>query len=398
MSTQMVKGNTAVIIGALYAGCDCFFGYPITPASEILHEASKYFPMLGRKFVQAESEEASVNMIYGGASTGHRVMSASSGPGISLMQEGFTYLAGAELPAVIVDVMRAGPGLGNIMRAGPGLGNIGPEQGDYNQIVKGGGHGNYKNIVLAPNSVQEMCDLTMKAFELSNKYRNPCIVLADAVLGQMAEPLKFPDIAVDPEIDESWAVRGSKDTMENLVTSIFLDFAQLEDFNFEIQEKYAEIEKNEVLYEEYKIEDAEIVLVSYGTSSRLSRSAVDIAREKGIKLGLLRPVTLFPFPKMRIKELADKGVQFVSVEMSNGQLREDVKAAAGYDEVHIVNRMGGKLIELKDILNEIYDIVGIEERHSVESDEKGYDPSYIKEKDYQDELNNDNYYNHRVVD
>ena len=388
MSTQMVKGNTAVIIGALYAGCDCFFGYPITPASEILHEASKYFPMLGRKFVQAESEEASVNMIYGGASTGHRVMSASSGPGISLMQEGFTYLAGAELPAVIVDVMRAGPGLGN----------IGPEQGDYNQIVKGGGHGNYKNIVLAPNSVQEMCDLTMKAFELSNKYRNPCIVLADAVLGQMAEPLKFPDIAVDPEIDESWAVRGSRDTMENLVTSIFLDFAQLEDFNFEIQEKYAEIEKNEVLYEEYKIEDAEIVLVSYGTSSRLSRSAVDIAREKGIKLGLLRPVTLFPFPKMRIKELADKGVQFVSVEMSNGQLREDVKAAAGYDEVHLVNRMGGKLIELKDILNEIYKMVGMDERHSVESDEKGYDPSYIKEKHYQDELNNDNYYNHRVVD
>ena len=388
MSTQMVKGNTAVIIGALYAGCDCFFGYPITPASEILHEASKYFPMLGRKFVQAESEEASVNMIYGGASTGHRVMSASSGPGISLMQEGFTYLAGAELPAVIVDVMRAGPGLGN----------IGPEQGDYNQIVKGGGHGNYKNIVLAPNSVQEMCDLTMKAFELSNKYRNPCIVLADAVLGQMAEPLKFPDTAVDPEIDESWAVRGSKDTMENLVTSIFLDFAQLEDFNFEIQEKYAEIERNEVLYDEYKTEDAEIVLVSYGTSSRLSRTAVDVAREKGIKLGLLRPVTLFPFPKMKIKELADKGVQFVSVEMSNGQLREDVKAAAGYDEVHLVNRMGGKLIELKDILNEIYDIVGIEERHSVESDEKGYDPSYIKEKDYQDELNNDNYYNHRVVD
>lgn len=388
MSTQMVKGNTAVIIGALYAGCDCFFGYPITPASEILHEASKYFPMLGRKFVQAESEEASVNMIYGGASTGHRVMSASSGPGISLMQEGFTYLAGAELPAVIVDVMRAGPGLGN----------IGPEQGDYNQIVKGGGHGNYKNIVLAPNSVQEMCDLTMKAFELSNKYRNPCIVLADAVLGQMAEPLKFPDTAVDPEIDESWAVRGSKDTMENLVTSIFLDFAQLEDFNFEIQEKYAEIERNEVLYDEYKTEDAEIVLVSYGTSSRLSRTAVDVAREKGIKLGLLRPVTLFPFPKMKIKELADKGVQFVSVEMSNGQLREDVKAAAGYDEVHLVNRMGGKLIELKDILNEIYDRVGIDERHSVDSDEKGYDPSYIKEKHYQDELNNDNYYNHRVVD
>ena len=346
MSVQMVKGNTAVIIGALYAGCDCFFGYPITPASEILHEASKYFPMVGRKFIQAESEEASVNMIYGGASTGHRVMSASSGPGISLMQEGFTFLAGAELPAVIVDVMRAGPGLGN----------IGPEQGDYNQIVKGGGHGNYKNIVLAPNSVQEMCDLTMKAFELSNKYRNPVVVLADAVLGQMAEPLKFPEKAIDPEIDNSWAVRGTEDTMENLVTSIFLDFTQLEEFNYEIQEKYAKIEKNEVDFEEYMVEDADIILVSYGTSSRLSRSAVDVARAEGIKLGLLRPITLFPFPKERIDELSKGGAKFVSVEMSNGQLREDVKAASHQDDVVLVNRMGGNVIELKDILDKIHEI------------------------------------------
>ncbi|WP_295618717.1 3-methyl-2-oxobutanoate dehydrogenase subunit VorB [uncultured Methanobrevibacter sp.] len=388
MSNQIVKGNTAVIIGALYAGCDCFFGYPITPASEILHEASKYFPMLGKKFVQAESEEASVNMIYGGASTGHRVMSASSGPGISLMQEGFTYLAGAELPAVIVDVMRAGPGLGN----------IGPEQGDYNQIVKGGGHGNYRNIVLAPNSVQEMCDFTIKAFELANKYRNPVVVLADAVLGQMAEPLSFPTEAIEPTIDNSWSVRGNKETRENLVTSIFLDFNQLEDFNFELQEKYCQIRENEVLYEEYKVEDAEIVLVSYGTSSRLSRTAVDIAREKGIKLGLLRPITLFPFPEARIRELADKGVEFVSVEMSNGQMREDVKMAAGYDEVHLVNRMGGKLIELKDILNEIYRMVGSDERYKVESEDKDFDASYLSDKDYQEELDNDNYYNHRVVD
>ncbi|WP_297982318.1 3-methyl-2-oxobutanoate dehydrogenase subunit VorB [uncultured Methanobrevibacter sp.] len=388
MSHQIVKGNTAVIIGALYAGCDCFFGYPITPASEILHEASKYFPMLGRKFVQAESEEASVNMIYGGASTGHRVMSASSGPGISLMQEGFTYLAGAELPAVIVDVMRAGPGLGN----------IGPEQGDYNQIVKGGGHGNYRNIVLAPNSVQEMCDLTMKAFELSNKYRNPVVVLADAVLGQMAEPLRFPAEAVEPEIDNSWAVRGSEETMNNLVTSIFLDFNQLEEFNFKIQEKYDEIRRNEVVVEEYMLDDAEYVIVSYGTSSRLSRTAVDIAREKGIKLGLLRPITLFPFPEERIRELAEKGVQFISVEMSNGQLREDVKMAAGFDDVHLVNRMGGNVIELKDILNEIYEMVGSDERHKVHSEDKEFDASYLKDKGYKDELDNDNYYNHRVVD
>jgi 2-oxoisovalerate ferredoxin oxidoreductase alpha subunit len=238
----------------------------------------------------------------------------------------------------------------------------------------------------------------MKAFELSTKYRNPVVVLADAVLGQMAEPLRFPKEAIEPKIDESWAVRGNKETMNNLVTSIFLDFNQLEEFNFQIQEKYETIRQNEVVYEEYMVEDAEIVIVAYGTSSRLSRTAVDVAREKGIKLGLLRPITLFPFPEKRIKELADKGVQFVSVEMSNGQLREDVKAAANYDDVHLVNRMGGNVIELKDILNEIYKMVGSDERHKVHSDEKDYDASYLNDKEYQEELDNDNYYNHRVVD
>ena len=348
----MVKGNTAVIIGAMYAGCDCFFGYPITPASEILHEASKYFPMVGRNFVQAESEEASINMVYGASGAGHRVMTSSSGPGISLMQEGFTFLAGAELPAVIVD----------IMRAGPGLGNIGPEQGDYNQIVKGGGHGNYKTIVLAPNSVQEMCDLTMKAFELADKWRNPVVVLADGTLGQMAEPLVFPTEAIKPKIDESWAVRGNKETMENLITSIFNDFNDLEDFNFKLQEKYAKIDAEEVIVDEYQVEDAEIVLVSFGISSRIARSAVDKGREKGIKVGLLRPVTLSPFPVERVKELADKGVEFISVEMSNGQLLADVQFAALRREgTHLVNRMGGNLIELKHVLAKIYEIAGIDE-------------------------------------
>lgn len=361
MASQMIKGNTAIIIGAMYAGCDCFFGYPITPASEILHEASKYFPMVGRKFVQAESEEAAINMVYGGASAGHRVMTASSGPGISLKQEGITFLAGAELPSVIVD----------IMRAGPGLGNIGPEQGDYNQIVKGGGHGNYKNIVLAPNSVQEMCDLTMKAFMLADKYRNPVIVLADAVLGQMAEPLRFPQVSIDHNPDNGWAVRGNKETMENLVTSIFLDFDQLEEFNNDIQVKFDEIESNEVDFEEYMIsgndiEDAEIILVAYGISSRLARSAVDIAREKsGIKVGLLRPISLFPFPSKRIAKLAKKGCEFISVEMSNGQMREDIKLAVNCaisdcKDVHLVNRMGGNLIEVKDILEKIYDLAECE--------------------------------------
>ena len=308
--------------------------------------------MVGRNFVQAESEEASINMVYGASGTGHRVMTSSSGPGISLMQEGFTFLAGAELPAVIVD----------IMRAGPGLGNIGPEQGDYNQIVKGGGHGNYKNIVLAPNSVQEMCDLTMKAFELADKWRNPVVVLADGTLGQMAEPLVFPEKAIEPKDDKDWAVKGTKETMDNLITSIFNDFNDLEDFNFKLQEKYAKIEAEEVIYEEYQVEDADIVLVSFGISSRIARSAVDKSREKGIKVGLLRPITLSPFPVERIKELSDKGVSFISVEMSNGQLLADVQfAALRKEDTHLVNRMGGNLIELKQILAKIYEIAGFED-------------------------------------
>ncbi|MCC8190182.1 MAG: 3-methyl-2-oxobutanoate dehydrogenase subunit beta, partial [Planctomycetes bacterium] len=202
MATQLMKGNHAVIAGALYAGCDCYFGYPITPASEILQDASEKFPATGRRFVQAESEEAAANMLYGAAAAGHRAMTASSGPGISLKQEAVSYLAGAELPAVIVDVQRAGPGLGN----------IGPEQSDYNQVVKGGGHGNYRCLVLAPGSVQEMCDLTMKAFDLADKYRNPVYVLTDGVLGQMVEPLRFPETAVRPQIDSSWAVAATAET------------------------------------------------------------------------------------------------------------------------------------------------------------------------------------------
>lgn len=350
MATQLIKGNTAVIIGAMYAGCDCYFGYPITPATEILHEASKYFPMVGRKFVQAESEEAAINMVYGGASTGHRVMTASSGPGISLKQEGISFLAGAELPCVIVD----------IVRAGPGLGNIGPEQGDYNQIVKGGGHGNYKNIVLAPNSVQEMCDFTAKAFELAEKYRNPVIVLADGVLGQMVEPLHFPETAFQPKIDTSWAVCGNVETKKNLVTSIFLNFDQLEDFNYRIQEKYAEMEENEVRFEEYQMEDADIILVAYGISSRIARAAVEFARAEGIKVGLFRPQTLFPFPKDELKKIAEeRECKFLSVEMSNGQMRDDIRLAIECKcPVELVNRMGGNLMDRDSIMSKIKEIAG----------------------------------------
>ena len=352
MATQLTKGNDAVIIGALYGGCDCYFGYPITPASEILHEASRTFPQVGRKFVQAESEEAAINMVFGAASAGHRVMTASSGPGISLKQEGVSYLAGAQLPCVIVD----------IMRAGPGLGNIGPEQGDYNQVVKGGGHGNYRNIVVAPNSVQEMCDLTIKAFDLSTKYRNPVVVLADGVLGQMVEPLKFPEKVVKPEIDTSWAVCGNKETYQNLVTSIFLDFDELEEFNYELQEKYETIKEREVDVDEYMMDDAEIVLVSYGISSRICRSAFELARKEGIKAGLFRPITLFPFPEKELAELAGKGVNFISVEMSNGQLMDDIKLATCCKKpVELVNRMGGNLITMDQVLGKIREVAGKEE-------------------------------------
>jgi 2-oxoisovalerate ferredoxin oxidoreductase alpha subunit len=350
MATQLIKGNTAVIVGAMYAGCDCYFGYPITPATEILHEASKYFPMTGRNFVQAESEEAAINMVYGASAAGHRVMTASSGPGISLKQEGLSFLAGAELPCVLVD----------IMRAGPGLGNIGPEQADYTQLVKGGGHGNYKNIVLAPNSVQEMCDFTIKSFELADKYRNPVVVLADGVLGQMVEPLQFPEEAIKPSIDTSWAVCGNSETKKNLVTSIFLDFEQLEDFNYKLQDKYQEIKDKEVAFEEYRIEDAEIILVAYGISSRIARSTVDSARERGIKVGLFRPKTLFPFPEKALKNIAeDRECTFISVEMSNGQMLEDIILAIGCSRpVELVNRMGGNLVDVNSILNKIIEVGG----------------------------------------
>jgi len=343
MVSRLVAGNSAVIIGAMYAGCDCFFGYPITPASEILHEASQYFPMAGRKFLQAESEEAAINMVYGAASTGHRVLAASSGPGISLKQEGISYLAGAELPCVIVD----------ICRAGPGLGNIGPEQSDYNQIVKGGGHGNYNTIVLTPNSVQEMCDLTRKAFDLACAYRNPVVVLADGVLGHIVESLRFPAEAVEPKIDTTWAASGTRATKGTVVSSIYRNFDELERHNVRLQQKYARIRENETAYEEYKTDDARLVLVSYGISSRIARSAVHQARHEGIKAGLSRPITLFPFPEKSLMSLATGNCTFISVEMSNGQMRDDIRLATGCGRVKLVNRYGGNLIRVEDIMVKI---------------------------------------------
>ncbi|MCK9405222.1 MAG: 3-methyl-2-oxobutanoate dehydrogenase subunit VorB [Methanothrix sp.] len=346
MASELMAGNSAVIVGALYAGCDCFFGYPITPASEILQEASKFFPLVGRKFVQAESEEAAINMVYGAATAGHRVLAASSGPGMSLKQEGITYIAGAQLPCVIVD----------ICRAGPGLGNIGPEQSDYNQACKGGGHGCYHNIVLAPASVQEMCDFIRKGFDLAFKYRNPVVILADGVLGHMVEPLQFPQEAIEHTIDTTWAVAGKAETRGNLVTSISLDFGDLEKHNLMLQEKYRQVEENEVLWDGYRLEDADVVLVSYGISSRIARSAVDRARKEGIRAGLFRPITLYPFPMGEIAKLADRGCKFISVEMSNGQMRDDIRLASGCRPVELVCRYGGNLINIDEIMDKIREV------------------------------------------
>lgn len=338
---KFVKGNEAVTIGAIYAGCDVYFGYPITPASDIAHAAAEYFPVLGKEFLQAECETGAINMMFGAASTGKLTMTASSGPGISLMQEGMSYLAGAQLPAVIV----------NVMRVGPGLGNIGPEQGDYNQAVKGGGHGNYRTIVLAPASVQEMCDHTIKAFHLAFKYRNPAVVLADAVLGQMMEFLTYPEKVMERPETVDWAVHGDAMTRRNLVTSIYLDQDLMEEHNRNLQRKYDAMQ-GEAQADLYQTKDAEIILAGYGTSARIARSAVDRLREEGIRAGSFRPITLFPFPTEQLNRVAKAG-HILVVELSNGQFRDDVKlhlGCASRCDVALINRMGGNLMKVEEVV------------------------------------------------
>jgi 2-oxoisovalerate ferredoxin oxidoreductase alpha subunit len=337
---RLMKGNEAVIHAAVIAGCKGFFGYPITPASEIAEAASFYLPKAGGVFIQAESEIGSIQMVYGAASAGARAMTASSGPGISLMQEGISYLAGAELPCVIVD----------IMRGGPGLGNIGPEQSDYLQMVKGGGHGNYKVAVFAPNSVQEMCDLTIHAFEVADRYRNPAVVLADGVLGQMMEAVELPEPKADAPA-KPWAVTGEAATRQNLITSIYLQHEELEAYIQKLQKKYQEMERQECLWQETGTEDAEILLVAYGISSRVARSAVEMARDQGGRAGLLRPISLYPFPVKRLHQLASKAYAVLVVELSNGQLIEDVRLAVnGVTPVRLQNRMGGMIPTAEDVL------------------------------------------------
>ncbi|MBN1998574.1 3-methyl-2-oxobutanoate dehydrogenase subunit VorB [candidate division KSB1 bacterium] len=342
MGKQLIKGNEAIVKGAILAGCRYFFGYPITPASEIAEAAAFYMPLVGGTFLQAESEVASINMLYGAASGGIRAMTASSSPGISLKQEGISYCAGSELPIVIVD----------IMRGGPGLGNIAPEQSDYNQMVKGGGHGNYKLIVLAPNSAQEMCDLTMLAFELADKYRNPAVILADGFIGQMMEPVEFPK-AVEKIPEKEWALHADADDEKKLICSIQLDPDVLEKHNLKLQEKYKKIAA-EVRFEEYYCDDADLVLIGFGVVSRVLLSVVDILREKGQRIGLLRPISLWPFPSFQIAQLAQKIKHFLVVELSNGQLVDDVKLAVnGKKPVLFYNRMGGIVPSPEEIIAHI---------------------------------------------
>ena len=343
MAKEMIKGNEAVVKAALLAGCRSFYGYPITPASEIAEAAAKYFPLAGGTFLQAESEVASINMVYGAAAVGERSMTASSGPGLSLMQEGISYLAGSELPCVIVD----------ITRGGPGLGNIAPEQSDYHQIVKGGGHGNYHTIVLAPNSCQEMCDLTILAFELADRFRNPAIVLADGFIGQMMEPVEFPSqrISLEPK---PWAVRADAETRKNLITSIFISPEELEQHVLHLEKKYAAANPGKEMYENYRTNDAELVVIGYGIISRLLKAAVDQARERGLKVGLFRPITLWPFPSRELSVLTQWVDTFLTVELSNGQMIEDVRLAVdGARPVEFYSRVGGMVPTAEELLAQI---------------------------------------------
>jgi len=332
-----------VVKGALLAGCHAYYGYPITPASEIAEAAAELLPQAGGTFLQAESEVAAINMVYGAAAAGMRVMTASSGPGISLMQEGLSYLAGAELPCVIVDVGRGGPGLGNIA----------PEQGDYFALVKGGGHGNYRNLVLAPASVQEMADLTMLAFDLADRYRNPAVVLTDGYIGQMMEPLELRAHSV-PQPEKPWAVCGTPETRKSLITSIYMEPDVLEAHVRKLEAKYRQAAEAEARYELYCAEESEVLLVGYGIVSRVLRSAVDLARAQGIRAGLFRPITLWPFPSQALARAARRCQSVFVVEMSTGQMVEDVRLALdGRVDVEFFGRVGGNVPLAEEVCQEL---------------------------------------------
>ena len=330
----LMKGNEAIAEAAIQAGCRHYFGYPITPQTEIAAYMAKRMPKIGGTFLQAESEIAAINMVYGASSAGKRVMTSSSSPGISLKSEGISYLAGSDLPAVIV----------NAQRGGPGLGGIQPSQSDYWQATKGGGHGDYHLIVLAPASVQEMAELTIRAFDLADKYRMPAMLLADGTIGQMMEPVSF-DLNIAPAPEKPWATTGTQmKRPHNVINSLYLVPEQLEKENFARYERYETIKQTEAAAEEYMVDDAEIVIVAFGIAARVSKNAVNEARANGIKVGLIRPITLWPFPDKVLKAAAAHAKQFISVELSMGQMIDDVKLAIECKApVTLCNRAGGMI-------------------------------------------------------
>ncbi len=349
---RFMKGNEAIAEAAIRAGLNGYFGYPITPQSEVIEYFAKEEPKHKYVVLQAESEVASINMLYGAGGTGARVMTTTSSPGYSLMQEGVSYIACAEIPIVMA----------NIQRGGPGLGTIQPGQGDYFQAVKGGGHGDYKLIVLAPNSVQETVDLTYGAFDLAEKYRIPVLILSDGAIGQMMEKVELPEpkpfkTAEERRAENDWATNGKPNNREKrILTSLYIKSEDMERKNERLQKKYKEIEDNEVRFEEYMLDDAEIVVSAYGVTSRMSKKLVDIAREEGLKIGLLRPITLFPFPTKKFEELAnrDNVKFFMSLEMSTGQMVEDIKLSVnGKKPVHFYGRTGGIIPTAEEMLEEV---------------------------------------------
>ncbi len=343
-SRVLMAGNDALGEGAIRAGCDAYFGYPITPQNELTAYMATHMARLGRVFIQAESELAAINMVFGAAAAGKRAMTSSSSPGVSLKQEGISYLAAAELPAVIV----------NVQRGGPGLGNIAPAQGDYFQATRGGGHGDYHTIVLAPDSAQEMHDLTIDAFDLADRYRSPVMVLTDGRLGQMMEPLTLREAPPPPVPAKPWALTGAKGRPANMIRSLIMEEGALEQHNLELQAKFKRILKELVRFEERETADADVLLVAYGTSARIAKGAVIRARDQGIKAGILRPITLWPYPRARLHALSRRLKGIVVVEMSAGQMIEDVRLSVG-DTVPIafVGRMGGGVPEERAIMNAI---------------------------------------------
>ena len=341
----LMKGNEALAEAALRAGLQAYFGYPITPQSEVIEYLMAEQPKHDCVVLQAESEVAAINMIFGASGAGARVMTSSSGPGISLMQEGISYMASSQLPCLIV----------NVQRGGPGLGTIQPSQGDYFQATKGGGHGDYRLIVLAPASVQEMADFVFDGFRLAEKYRNPAMILTDGALGQMMEKLEMPPKGSLPYPETPWATTGKrKDRERNVVTSLFMQPEKMEEVNMHLQEKYRLIEETEVRYEEFDVDDAEVLLVAFGLVARICEKAMQLARVKGLRVGLLRPITLFPYPSKRLAELSSKVGSVLTVEMNAGQMLEDVRLAVeGRCPVHFKGRMGGMIPSPEEVLEAI---------------------------------------------